>query len=1043
MKEIIGGRYEFDRATDIIGRGGMGMVYRGKDTQTGNVVAIKQLKPDLLDDSFTSRFLREAEVMRRLSHPHILTIYDTISDAQAGYYLVMEYIGGGSLWDELQAYVQLPIPRVLTLSQNLASALMMVHQQGIIHRDIKPANVLIADDASPRLSDFGVIHITGKTTITQTGALVGTIDYLPPEVFNGRPVTHQADIWAFGVMLYEMIAGVRPFTGATVGETIHNIITNFPANLIDLRPDMPKNLILLVDWMLLKDPEDRIADMTIVHQTLSEILSGGKNLTTLFDIKPSLVGKKPLKRVGSLPKLFADEAFHDRDHQQADITNAILGGKSLVGVYGRGGIGKTALTCKVLGDFEKRGVIDGVAYLRADSTPPLDIISLFDTLSEFVPDGHLFHDTKHDAGTSTTDKTRLLLDALSGRRYLVFIDNLETLQDTQNYAISDSKMRQFFETILDKQGSPLTVIITSRYPIPFPNTRKAYETVIRLDEGLPPADAIAFLRGIDNQSVLPSADDQLLVWIDKVGGYPRGLEALVGYLDGGQTRHIDDLLEDNSLFEGEVLSNIVHHIVGELPDTFRKVMAGVALIGQATTRAELDYLLIPYMESASVRVILERLVDSHFLSYNRQTRAYSLHPIDRDYALSGIPQGSPADDETSFTRYRLHGRMAGYYKSRRKPQSEWRSLDDIAPQLSEMEHLYAIGEYDGVGAILVEIDFNYLTKWGYTDLSLLWLTRVEGKISDPAIAMVCIGNLGSVYRYIGDTQTGITYSQRALDMARLHDNQQQEARNLNNLANGYAMMGQLETAIGYYLEGLALARQINVKTSTFSHLFNLAYCYLSLGQAQKSIEYYQQALKISQETQNKPNEGVTLTCLGAIMLQQGRYADALVYLQSALDCLIATKSADQLNYTYSIFAVTYWFMDDLPHALTAIHEAYQYDLIYSQHRTAVLDGCILYSMRRIDEAKIAFTDAIRHADMILAKTRNQYEPLYNRALALTGLWLLMRDATTLQQAMVAYEEAVRVNGNYGILLENRQWLERLLAYGDMDGTALVRLLGGR
>ncbi|HRF98441.1 MAG TPA: hypothetical protein PLZ51_24710, partial [Aggregatilineales bacterium] len=126
-------------------------------------------------------------------------------------------------------------------------------------------------------------------------------------------------------------------------------------------------------------------------------------------------------------------------------------------------------------------------------------------------------------------------------------------------------------------------------------------------------------------------------WVEKVGGFPRGLEALVGYLNGGHTRHIDDLLDDPTLFEGEILSNIVHHIHNTLPQEFRQVMTGVAIIGQATIRAELDYLLTPYMPSAQLRVILEKLVESRFLSYNRQTRAYNLHPIDRDYALSSTP----------------------------------------------------------------------------------------------------------------------------------------------------------------------------------------------------------------------------------------------------------------------------------------------------------------------------------------------------------------------------------------------------------------------
>ena len=198
MKERIGNVYEFDRQTDVIGRGGMGTVYRGIHTETNAIVAIKQLNPDLIQANadFLARFLREADVLRTLKHPNIIRVHDVISDIELGHYLVMDYIDSGSLWDELQATRQLPIGRVLTLARDIASALALIHQQGIIHRDIKPANILIADNKSPRLSDFGVVYVQDKTRLTEMDGLVGTIDYLSPEAINGSPITHQTDIWA-------------------------------------------------------------------------------------------------------------------------------------------------------------------------------------------------------------------------------------------------------------------------------------------------------------------------------------------------------------------------------------------------------------------------------------------------------------------------------------------------------------------------------------------------------------------------------------------------------------------------------------------------------------------------------------------------------------------------------------------------------------------------------------------------------------------------------------------------------------------------------
>ncbi|MCL4254573.1 MAG: serine/threonine protein kinase, partial [Anaerolineae bacterium] len=212
MKQRIGDRYEFDRATDIIGRGGMGTVYKGIDTTNGQVVAIKQLKPDIIEDNpdFVERFNREAEALRRLNHPNIVAALDTLVDNNA-YFLVMEYVGGGSLWDEMQNTKPMTIARVLQIALDLSDALTRAHRLKIVHRDLKPANILIAEDGTPRLTDFGVAQIQDKTRVTRTGAMVGTLAYLAPEALNGEPTDERADIWAFGIILYEMLAGRGPF----------------------------------------------------------------------------------------------------------------------------------------------------------------------------------------------------------------------------------------------------------------------------------------------------------------------------------------------------------------------------------------------------------------------------------------------------------------------------------------------------------------------------------------------------------------------------------------------------------------------------------------------------------------------------------------------------------------------------------------------------------------------------------------------------------------------------------------------------------------
>jgi len=141
-----------------------------------------------------------------LNHPNIVKILDAIQDTD-GHYLVMEYVGGGSLADLLSA--PLPLARVLEIALELADALTRAHHLKIIHRDLKPANVLLADDGTPRLSDFGVALMSADKRLTGSGVLIGTPEYLSPEMLNGDEIDARADLWAFGVMLFEMLTGQR------------------------------------------------------------------------------------------------------------------------------------------------------------------------------------------------------------------------------------------------------------------------------------------------------------------------------------------------------------------------------------------------------------------------------------------------------------------------------------------------------------------------------------------------------------------------------------------------------------------------------------------------------------------------------------------------------------------------------------------------------------------------------------------------------------------------------------------------------------------
>src|SRR5579859_4713375 len=266
---IIANRFELG---SFLSQGGMGAVYLGRDTQTDDTVAIKQLKPELLasDPDLVRRFIREGEALRALNHPNIVKLLSAVEhDGQ--HYLVMEYVSGGSLDDLLRKTPRLPVARVLAIALELADALARAHHLKIIHRDIKPANVLLAEDGTPRLTDFGVARV-GETSTTRKGTVIGTVAYVCPEALHDEALDARADLWSFGVMLYEMLAGRRPFGGSSTGAVVSAILNQRTPDLEASRPDAPVALVDLIYRMLEKSREQRIPSARLVGAELEGVI---------------------------------------------------------------------------------------------------------------------------------------------------------------------------------------------------------------------------------------------------------------------------------------------------------------------------------------------------------------------------------------------------------------------------------------------------------------------------------------------------------------------------------------------------------------------------------------------------------------------------------------------------------------------------------------------------------------------------------------------------------------------------------------------------
>jgi serine/threonine-protein kinase len=243
---------------ELLGQGGMGAVYRSHHPLLNRPIAIKVMLASIAaDPQAHQRFLREAQVVAVLSHPNIINIFDIdVQDGQP--YIVMDFAPGGSLAARLHGG-PLALDETLRLAIPLADALAYAHGQGLIHRDLKPANVLLRPDGSPVLADFGLarpVIADGAAKITATGAVLGTLAYMAPEQFSGRPSDARADIYAFGVMLYEMLTGRVPFEGDSA-QIMYGHLQQPPAPPRQLNPALPDAIERLILRMLAKNPDLR------------------------------------------------------------------------------------------------------------------------------------------------------------------------------------------------------------------------------------------------------------------------------------------------------------------------------------------------------------------------------------------------------------------------------------------------------------------------------------------------------------------------------------------------------------------------------------------------------------------------------------------------------------------------------------------------------------------------------------------------------------------------------------------------------------------
>ena len=274
-QRTLANRYEL---LELVGSGGMADVYKAHDKLLDRIVAVKVLHAQFASDAeFVARFQSEAKGAAKMSHPNIVNIYD-VGQEENSHYIVMEYVSGQTLREELDAGGRLPVATALTIARQIAEALCHAHKNGLVHCDIKPHNILVMEDGRIKVADFGIACAVSSVTSTYTGNIVGSVHYFSPEQAKGASITPKSDIYSLGVVLYEMLTGELPFTGETpVGIALK------PLSICVIDPSIPPFVEALVTELMAKDPNQRPDSETVVRQIAQDEAMLGVSASPMLD----------------------------------------------------------------------------------------------------------------------------------------------------------------------------------------------------------------------------------------------------------------------------------------------------------------------------------------------------------------------------------------------------------------------------------------------------------------------------------------------------------------------------------------------------------------------------------------------------------------------------------------------------------------------------------------------------------------------------------------------------------------------------------------
>ena len=891
-------RYQVEK---LLAQGDHGEIYLGVDTATGRPVVIKQLPSDLKakESEAMARFMQEAEALRQLNHPNIVGILATY-ERNGRPAIVLEYVAGGSLRQLIDAEAPLGVAVVIEIALELADALGRAHHLKILHRDIKPENILLAADGTPRLSDFGLARLErGEDQLTQPGTILGSPAYLSPEALRGETLDARSDIWSFGVLLYEMLTGKRPFSGQQIGVVLTNILTEPLPDITQFNPAIPLTLKDLLGRMLAKDRKKRIAGMRLVAAELETLRVGSLNPPqSITDFAHDV--QVPDEAVWASIDFDADDGFvidavnddlavvpasTSVNHNLPTPATTFVGRERdlielrelladpdvhLVTLFGPGGIGKTRLSLQVAHGFVERPLptfADGIWFVPL--APLHDLNEIITSLAQLF---------LLSSNVETEQLQQQLLDYMRPRQLLLLFDNFEHIHFAESVRLIADILAH---------APKVTVLVSSRERLNIQGERLFSVTGLEIPQTASLSQTQADALQLFEQSARRSHYDFCLtaenlpdvIHICRlVQGMPLGIELATAWVDLLSPAEIVQEIEQNLDFLESELA--------DMPERQRSLRAvfdsswNLLTEADQTTLVGLTVFNGGFSREAARRVAaasvmsLRSLVHKSWL-YAVTDGRFQIHPLLRQYGAEKLAKTAQFEPIHSQHTY-YYGQLANSLVAGFNSENQKEILAQIETEIENLRVGWQwLCDHHSAEDAWVNAQNGYLNAFFH-----FFDTRSRFQEGEKIFA-TAVAQIQTLPAAAKDLSWEIIQGK------------------LKSRQGWFAFhMGRHEQAVALLQESVATLSAQNAQTDVVFALNYLGAVQRHLGEFTSAQRNLEESLRICEQIGDQFGRTVALNILGQIAYVQGVFAQAAAYCQQSL--AIKRMLGDRWGMTFSL-----------------------------------------------------------------------------------------------------------------------------------------------